>query len=269
MKPIEFNGSNVVFAKDQKQYDPLPTFRDKVQVVSCWELTEDEMAEINKTGVVWLSQLHYGQPLQPVRLDTLQPLAVMIGNLNVLESDVADCGSAVGFEEDVAKARAAQSCLCCGRNDSPICITHAIFPIYVCERCRDAGYRSGSTGGAPTPNKCLMEWKVIVGKSGLPSAFGPTLDQQRILAGQCDFMNTLTSSWDDKPYRVVTLGEVSGAASRVPSESPTEVRAAVREALATLAAEMFEHDSWGSSTVIEFRDREYPALSSESPEETT
>ncbi len=76
------------------------------------------------------------------------------------------------------------------------------------------------TGGAPTPNKCLMEWRVIVGKSGLPSAFGPTLDQQRILAGQCDFMNTLNSSWDDKPYRVVTLGEVSGAASRVPSESP-------------------------------------------------
>jgi hypothetical protein len=46
----------------------------------------------------------------------------------------------------------------------------------------------------------------------------------------------------------------------------TEVRAAVREALATLAAEMFEHDSWGSSTVIEFRDREYSALSSESPD---
>jgi hypothetical protein len=86
MKPIEFNGSNVVFAKDQKQYDPLPAFRDKVQAVSCWELTEDEMAEINKTGVVWLSQLHHGQPLQPVRLDTLQPLAVMIGNLNVLEN---------------------------------------------------------------------------------------------------------------------------------------------------------------------------------------
>jgi hypothetical protein len=58
------------------------------------------------------------------------------------------------------------------------------------------------------------------------------------------------------------------AASRVPSESPIEVRAAVREALTKLARSAGRM-TWGPFAVIkhieEFRDREYPALPSESP----
>jgi hypothetical protein len=119
---------------------------------------------------------------------------------------------------------------------------------------------AGSTGGAPT----AIAW---FDKGGAPRA-------------QLDVFWYHAHAWRDckdideeyyAKFRVMRDAMFSlidlalGAASRVPSESPTEVRAAVREALATLAAEMFEHDSWGSSTVIEFRNREYPASPANHP----
>ena len=86
MKPIEFEGQNVVYAKDQPQYEPLPAWRDKVQSISCWQLTPEELKEVKRTGVIWVSQLNYGAPLQPQRIDVYQPLAIMLGNVNVLDA---------------------------------------------------------------------------------------------------------------------------------------------------------------------------------------
>lgn len=45
MKPIEFPEQNVVFAKDQPEYLPLPAFRNSGgmgEVVSCWKLSWSE-----------------------------------------------------------------------------------------------------------------------------------------------------------------------------------------------------------------------------------
>lgn len=67
MKPIEFEGHNIVYAKDQKEYIPLPAFRDKDGgVVTCWELTPEERLEIFNTGKLWLKTLTFNQPLQPI-----------------------------------------------------------------------------------------------------------------------------------------------------------------------------------------------------------
>lgn len=67
MKPIDFEGSNVVFAKDQPEYLPLPALRtaDGV-VVSCWDLTWREALRLCFRRRLWLMQLTFNQPLQPL-----------------------------------------------------------------------------------------------------------------------------------------------------------------------------------------------------------
>lgn len=70
MKPIEFDGFNVTFAKDQPEYLPLPAYRDpgpEGTVVSCWELSFKERIKILFTGKLWLSLLMFGKPLTPQR----------------------------------------------------------------------------------------------------------------------------------------------------------------------------------------------------------
>jgi hypothetical protein len=69
MKPVEFPGHNVVFAKDQPEYQPLPALRisgPEGEVITCWEMTKDELDEINRTGRIYFKQLTFNGPLQPI-----------------------------------------------------------------------------------------------------------------------------------------------------------------------------------------------------------
>lgn len=72
MKPVEFPGVNVVFAKDQPEYVPLPAMKvpDDPQglIITKWELSPDELKRIQETGTIHLSVLTFNQPLQPVLL---------------------------------------------------------------------------------------------------------------------------------------------------------------------------------------------------------
>jgi hypothetical protein len=69
MKPIEFREANVVFAKDQPEYLPLPVYMDesdpKGRVISCWKLSLWECFTVFVTGRLWLSVLTFNKPLQP------------------------------------------------------------------------------------------------------------------------------------------------------------------------------------------------------------
>lgn len=66
MTPIGFPEQNVVFAKDQPQYQPLPAYRSREgQVISCWRLTLWERLCLLFSGRLWLRQLTFGDPLQP------------------------------------------------------------------------------------------------------------------------------------------------------------------------------------------------------------
>lgn len=71
-KPVEFPGVNVVFAKDQPEYIPLPAM--KVQndpqglVITKWQLSPEELERVKETGTIHLSMLTFNQPLQPVLL---------------------------------------------------------------------------------------------------------------------------------------------------------------------------------------------------------
>lgn len=68
MKPVEFKHQNVVFAKDQPEYQPLPALRIESptgEVVSCWKLSFKERVKIVFTGRVWLSLMSFNKPLTP------------------------------------------------------------------------------------------------------------------------------------------------------------------------------------------------------------
>lgn len=67
MKPVEFPQQNVVFAKDQPEYLPLPAYRSKngCMVTSCWKMNFKERLRMLLTGRVYLSLLTFGNPLQP------------------------------------------------------------------------------------------------------------------------------------------------------------------------------------------------------------
>lgn len=74
--PTAFEEANITFAKDQKEYIPLPAlaFGDEYgQVITCWQMTPEELAQVAKTGKVWLTMLTFNQPLQPVMLHGAEP----------------------------------------------------------------------------------------------------------------------------------------------------------------------------------------------------
>jgi hypothetical protein len=67
MKPIEFAEQNVVFAKDQPEYLPLPAHRtDDGIVTSCWALSWRERIKVLFTGRIWWSVSTFNHPLQPL-----------------------------------------------------------------------------------------------------------------------------------------------------------------------------------------------------------
>jgi hypothetical protein len=69
MKPVKFPGYNVVFGEGQPEYQPLPALRvpgPQGEVITCWELTEDEIKQIAHSGVIYFKQLTFNQSLQPI-----------------------------------------------------------------------------------------------------------------------------------------------------------------------------------------------------------
>lgn len=75
MRPIEFPGHNVVIAKDQPQYLPLPALVTvDGQVTSCWAMTWRERLRAMFTGRVYVTNLTFRQPLQP-QIVSLDPPA--------------------------------------------------------------------------------------------------------------------------------------------------------------------------------------------------
>lgn len=80
MQPISpvipgFDIPEVVFAKDQPEYIPLPAWKgEDGMVVTRWQLTWGERLRVLLTGNLWLSVLTFNKPLQPVKLQTQCPI---------------------------------------------------------------------------------------------------------------------------------------------------------------------------------------------------
>lgn len=75
MKPSEFPEQNLVIAKDQPPYLPLPVFvdYDTAHVTSCWTMNWRERIRAALTGRVYVTILTCGHPLQPQIVSTEAP----------------------------------------------------------------------------------------------------------------------------------------------------------------------------------------------------
>lgn len=68
MNPIEFPGHNVVFAKDQPEYLPLPAYKNQEgTIVTEWELSIAERNAIMSGANIRISIMTFNKPLQPFR----------------------------------------------------------------------------------------------------------------------------------------------------------------------------------------------------------
>ena len=67
MKAIKFKESNVVFAKDQPEYNQLPAHRDSDGIVTtCWTMTLKERLRFLFVNKLWFSVMTFNHPLQPI-----------------------------------------------------------------------------------------------------------------------------------------------------------------------------------------------------------
>lgn len=66
--------NEVTFAKNQPEYRPLPALQyEDGTILTRWELSEEEVAEIIKTKSIYLEVSTFGRPLQPLRMFTKEP----------------------------------------------------------------------------------------------------------------------------------------------------------------------------------------------------
>lgn len=73
MIPIYFDGHNVVFAKNQPEYLPLPAKVEGNRSTFCWKLSWRERLTILLRGILWHQVLNFREPLQPQKLSTEKP----------------------------------------------------------------------------------------------------------------------------------------------------------------------------------------------------
>jgi hypothetical protein len=67
MKPKNFPGVNIVFGEGQPQYQPLPALRTPDgTVITCWELSDEEIETITKNRCMYFKQATFNNPLQPI-----------------------------------------------------------------------------------------------------------------------------------------------------------------------------------------------------------
>lgn len=66
----------VVIAEDQPEYQPLPSVRlmnPQGEVVTRWELSDEELEQVIKHRSVWLVMMTFNQPVTPVIITAAPP----------------------------------------------------------------------------------------------------------------------------------------------------------------------------------------------------
>lgn len=67
-QPVDFIGTNIIMKAPQgreETVNDVRAFTNEQCCVTCWQLTPDELAEVYRTGKVFLS-VHYGGGMPPV-----------------------------------------------------------------------------------------------------------------------------------------------------------------------------------------------------------
>lgn len=70
---LNFSAPEIVIAKDQPQYRPLPAVVVNGMVTTRWRLSWRDRLIVFLGGNIWLQILTFGNPLQPVKLSSEEP----------------------------------------------------------------------------------------------------------------------------------------------------------------------------------------------------
>lgn len=78
MKLINFPEANIVIAKNQPQYHPMPAHIDRserdTRTTICWQLSWRERLVVLFTGQIWHQILTFNKPMQPQKLMAEKPI---------------------------------------------------------------------------------------------------------------------------------------------------------------------------------------------------
>lgn len=69
MEPIKFEEQNITFVAEGCL--DLPAHKAEDQIISCWKLSDEELKQIQETGIVWFSVMGQQQP--PIWLGVENP----------------------------------------------------------------------------------------------------------------------------------------------------------------------------------------------------
>lgn len=116
MTPIEFPEQNIIFAKDQPEYIPLPALKqENGDVITCWRFSDEEIEKLRETKTLYLSVKTFNQPLQPIYFT--------VNKNEVIDNDLEECiGCAEEFDYDTMQQDSAGENYCseCWKHFKPI-----------------------------------------------------------------------------------------------------------------------------------------------------
>lgn len=107
MIAIQFPEANLDLAKNQPQYATLPVMWNNADpegpMTCCMQLSPEEIAEINRTGCLWFTQITHNKGYAPIRMSVLKPEwpdPSALGNKWTAAAFVP-ATNAAGYSEDV------------------------------------------------------------------------------------------------------------------------------------------------------------------------
>jgi hypothetical protein len=77
----------VTYGADQPQYIPLPVFRTDNIVMSRWKFSDEERAYIAAGGDLFITQMTFGQGLQPILPMATSP-EIALESVTQMEADI-------------------------------------------------------------------------------------------------------------------------------------------------------------------------------------
>ena len=151
MNPVHFEGVNMVIAENQPPYTPLPVRFLGTNMgicISCWELTDEEIAAIVNTRRIWGSHLTFNSPFQPLALSTDRP------NWEGVATPPLTCDHGCPLGEHCPQCQEGPpKCFDCDPlivgDVCPVCVKEREEDLPVVKRCPDCGAIHGETAIPP------------------------------------------------------------------------------------------------------------------------
>lgn len=72
-----FDSANAIFTGEDKDMISLPAKcvgkKSVGQIITCWQMSREEIEKVQKTGIIYLSLLTYGRGIPPILMSVDEP----------------------------------------------------------------------------------------------------------------------------------------------------------------------------------------------------